>query len=248
MRQNILPGFLLLALLAAVTACGPQSGGGTPVPTELIGGTELTFQASCDASSHHCSSEQLARIPDVVVAFKQRMQNSLGIAQPAVRQQGADEIIVDLPPAANKQQALTVLGKLSKLEFIDTGANGLTVGQPVPAGSNYRVVFTGDQLDPNSIQAMVDQQSGQPTILFAFTTSYQSDFAHYTQQNIGNYLTILLDETVIVSAVIESQITGQAEIPSPDKTLAATQQTAALMRCAALPVPLTLVSQHTISG
>ncbi|HEY7357693.1 MAG TPA: hypothetical protein VH590_14545, partial [Ktedonobacterales bacterium] len=72
-------------------------------------------------------------------------------------------------------------------------------------------------------------------------------FASYTQQNIGNFLTMTLDNNVIESAVIEGQITGQGQITS-GYTLADAQANAALIRYGSLPVPLTIVSEKTITN
>lgn len=247
------PGFLvLLAALAMLAACGSAQ---TPTPTvdpALRGGTEFVLQAQCDISGRQCSSAQLALLPDVIIAMKLRLKERFGIFQPAVRQQGSDQIVVDVPSSTNAKAAQAALEVVARLLFIDTGSVGLTVGQQVPAGSNYPVVFTGIELNPGSIQAIMDQQTGQPVISFVFLFQYQSRFANYTQQNIGNYLTITLDDgsdnTVLVSVVIQSQITSRAEVPGPDMTLADVQDTAALMRYGALPLLMTIVSQHTISG
>ncbi len=239
-------GFLLLV----VTACGSAPTNNSTTTHQnisLTGGTEILLQASCALNRSQCTSNQLAQMGAVSSILEQRIQRGLGISQAVIHLEGKDQIVVDLPPLANKQQAISLLMQIGKLEFLNTGAQSLPVGQVVPTGQ-YPVVFTGAQLDPNSIDATTDQQSGQPVILFAFKSSSQSAFATYTQQNIGNYLTLALDGKIIESAVIQSAITGQGEISGGNMTLASAQETAVLMRYGALSVPLTVISEQTISG
>jgi uncharacterized membrane protein len=215
-------------------------------PPDLKGGVEITLQASCNVPTNHCIPQILALMPNVTTVLKNRIKDGLGVSQPVVHQQGRDRIIVDLPPQVRTQDAVQFLGRPGKLEIIDTGPIQLPIGTVVQP-RQYPVRFTGDQLDPNSIFAAIDHQSGRPIILFAFKSQYQAAFATYTRQNIGNFLTITLDGDVIESAVIQSEITDQGQIAGSNKTLADAQETAALLRYGALPVPLTIVSETTIT-
>lgn len=219
--------------------------GGITSP-DLKGGVEIVLQASCEIPTNHCAPQQLALLSDVSAILKNRLKDGLGVSQPVVHRQGSDRIVVDLPPQVRTQDALALIGPTGKLEFIDTGPTHLEVGTVVLPGQ-YPVRFTGGQLDPNSIAATLDPQSGRSVITFAFKSQYQSAFANYTRQNIGNYLTITLDGKVIESAVIQSAITGQGQIAGDNQTLADAQETAALLRHGSLPVPLTVVSETTIT-
>ncbi len=210
------------------------------------GGLEIVFQASCDIPSKHCTQNQLALLSGVSATLKGRIEDGLNVSQPVVHQQGSDQIVVDLPPQVTTQDALALLTPIGKLEIIDTGPIALSVGAIVQPGQ-YPVRFTGDQLDFNSIQAIINQQTGRPSITFQFKSQYQSTFANYTQQNIDNFLTITIDGKVIESAIIRSQITGQVEIAGGGYTLADVKETAALIRYGSLPVPLTIVSKATIT-
>ncbi|HLV98145.1 MAG TPA: hypothetical protein VKT82_05655 [Ktedonobacterales bacterium] len=214
--------------------------------TSLKGGLEIVFQASCDVPSKHCTPNQLRLLSTDSAALKGRIENGLGISQVVIQQQSSDQIVVDLPPQVRTQDALTLLMPTGKLEILDTGTTALQVGSMVTPGQ-YPVRFTGDQLDPTSVHALLEPQSGQPVIVFQFKSQEQAAFATYTQQNIGNYLTMTLDGKVIESAVIQSQITGQAEISGGQYyTLADAQETAALIRYS-VPLPLTIVSKQTIT-
>lgn len=250
---SLVAGVLLVALVGGLVAGlvlvrqHQGSATGTQPTPDLRGGVEIVLQATCSMNTHHCTAQQLELRSMAVRVLQKRIKNILGVPQPVVRLQGSDQIVVDLPRLSNEQNAVAVLTQTGKLEFIDTGPTALEVGTLVQPGQ-YPVRFTGDQLDPNSIDATVDPQSGLAVIIFEFVPSARADFAAYTRQNIGNYLTITMDGKVIESAIIRSEITGQGQISGGNMTLAAAKETANLLRYGALPLPLTLVGQTPISG
>jgi preprotein translocase subunit SecD len=261
MRRSTLLLLLFILLLAAGAAYvdAPNNGGihiggysndlQVRQGLDLEGGVQVLLQATCSLKGDsNCKNGELNNMGNALDNIQRRVNGGLGVSEPVIRQQGTNRISVELPGLKNEQEAIQLLGQTGKLEIIDTGANQLTVGQPVPSGSNYPVVFTGDQLDTNSINATLDPQSGQPEILFQFKGAAQSAFANYTQKNVGNFLTITLDGNVIESAVIQSQITGQGVISGGSMTLQSAQQTAALLRYGSLPVPLSIVSEEEIGA
>jgi preprotein translocase subunit SecD len=259
MRRSTWLLLLLILLLAAGAAYvdAPNNGGihlggynndlKVREGLDLQGGVQVLLQASCDVPTQHCTQEQLNAMPDVRDAIERRVNGGLGVSEPVIQLQGNDRISVELPGLKNEQEAVQLLGQTGKLEIIDTGPTQLTEGTIVQPGQ-YKVVFTGDQLDPNSINATIDQQTGKPVILFQFKGSAQSDFANYTQSHLQEFLTITLDNKVIESAVIQSQITGQGQISGGNMTLDQAQAIAALLRYGSLPVPLTLVSERLIGA
>jgi preprotein translocase subunit SecD len=261
MRRSTLLLLLLILLLAAGAAYvdAPNNGGihiggynndlTVREGLDLRGGVQVLLQASCDVPTRHCSQEDLNAMPDVRDAIERRVNGGLGVSEPVIQLQGtpADRISVELPGLKNEQEAVALLGQTGKLEIIDTGSQGLPVGTVVQPGQ-YPVRFTGDQLDPSSITATINPQNGQPMITFQFKGQAQTDFANYTQSHVQQYLTITLDNKVIESAVIQTQITGQGEISGGNMTLESAQATAALLRYGSLPVALTLVSERLIGA
>lgn len=213
----------------------------------LTGGVEVLLQPTCAAQTQSsCASDALAMLPKDSPILEQRLQDALGHTASAVKLDGSNRIVVDMPPLKQQQDTIGLLSQTGLLEILDTGTIALPVNQPVPPGATYPVVFTGAQLDPASIQTVQDPMSGQSEIIFQFKTSARSAFASYTQKNIGNYLTIALDGIVLESAVIQSQITDQGVIADGSLTLAQTQHIAVLLRSGSLPLPLTVVSVQTI--
>jgi hypothetical protein len=149
------------------------------------------------------------------------------------------------------QQALALVTATGQVNFIDTGSNLLSIGTDVTGmtcttscrAGQYKILFTGAQLDPGSISAKSDPQTNQPLVSFQFQGAAQDAFATYTANNIGNYLTITLDNKVIEAAVINSEITGSAEIAGGNMAPSEAQNLASLLKSRALAVPLRLISE-----
>src|SRR5262249_44207394 len=149
-----------------------------------------------------------------------RVSQGLGLNEAVVRQQGTDRISVELPGLKDDQQALKLLGTTGQMYIINTGSTPLNIGTDVTGQTcttacqpgQYKIVFNGAQPDPSSIAAQVDSQSGRPIVPFAFTGNARSAFATYTRNNVGNFLTVILDNQVIESATIQSEIDGNGQI------------------------------------
>jgi preprotein translocase subunit SecD len=268
MRRRTLFFLLFIILLAAATAYvdAPNNGGihlggyNNDLPVrlglDLQGGVQLLLQAQCSLHGDSgCKNGELHLMGDVRDNIERRVNGGLGVSEPVIRLEGSDRISVELPGLKNEQDAIALIGQTGLLQIIDTGAVSLPVGCNVKdptsqcySAAGYPVRFTGNDLDPNSINASVDPSTGQPIIVFQFKGDKQSAFASYTQSHIGQYLTITLDDKVIESAVIKSEITGQGQISGGNMTLDQAQATAALLRAGSLPVPLVTVSERLIDA
>lgn len=243
-------GIVLLGVLAGFIAIGSHSVLGLPSQLkeglDLQGGIQFILQAHCPAKNPNCDISSL--IDPTINNLNTRISGGLGVNDAVVTYQKDQTsnnyyISVELPGLKDDQQALALLGQTGNLEIINTGANYVPPGTQVQEGQ-YPVEFTGADLDPNSISVGYDQ-ANNPIILFEMQGAAKDKFANYTQQNIGQYLTITLDGKVIESATIREQITGQGEI-SGSLTLAQAQNISALLRYGALPLPLTTAGERQI--
>jgi preprotein translocase subunit SecD len=223
---------------------------------DLRGGVQITMQASCPSDNPHCSSSQIAsQMGAVIDNINRRIQEGLTVTDAVVRQEGDNRILIQLPDLRNENQALSLLGQTGQMNVIDTGTTAIPIGTDVSgqtctttcASGQYKIVFTGAQLDSNSISATIDSQSNQPVVQFEFAGSAKSAFSTYTENNVGNYLTITLDNKVIESATINSQITGIGEISGGNMTIANAQSLAALLKYGALPLPLKVIDDSQVA-
>ena len=208
---------------------------------DLKGGVQFVFEANCPKAQPKCDIPSV--MPQVVDNINRRIAQGLAVSEASVRASN-NRILIELPGFTNAAQASALLGQTGEMNIIDTGSTQVPEGTTVTPGQ-YPIRFTGAQLDGNQIAAGLDQ-SGQPIVSFAFKGKAKADFANYTAKNIGNFLTITLDNKVINSAVIRSEIDGPGQI-SGIGNITAAQNLAALLKYGALPLPLTPVSSQEIA-
>ena len=211
---------------------------------DLKGGVQFVFEASCPKTKPNCDIN--AVMPQVVDNINQRIAHGLAVSEATVRSSDK-RILVQLPGFTNATQASALLGKTGEMNIIDTSgaSNPVNVGDTVTPGQ-YPVRFTGAELDTNQIAAGLDSSTSKPIVTFAFTGKAKTDFATYTASHIGQPLTITLDNKVIESATIQSEIDGPGQITGIG-TIADAQNLASLLKYGALPLPLKVVSSQEIA-
>ena len=211
---------------------------------DLKGGVQFVFQASCPQAQPKCDIQGV--MPQVVDNINRRIAQGLAVSEASVRSSG-DRILVQLPGFTNAAQASALLGQTGEMNIVDTS----TASPPVQVGDTlkpgqYPVRFTGAQLDTNQISAGLNSSDGKPIVSFAFTGKAKTDFAQYTATHIGQPLTITLDNRVISSPQIQSEIDGPGQITGLGSITEA-QDLAALLKYGALPLPLNVVSSQEIA-
>ncbi|MEO7003421.1 MAG: protein translocase subunit SecD [Ktedonobacterales bacterium] len=215
---------------------------------DLTGGAQIVLQANCPTANPKCDIN--SAMPAVINAVQKRVSGGLGLNDSTVRAEGSNRILVQLPGVTDDRAAINLIGKTGQMNIIDTSGQILPIGSLVTPGQ-YKTVFTGAQLDPNSISATLDTSSGQggtgsPIVTFAFQGSAKQAFADYTRSHTGQPLTVTLDNKVIESATIQSEITGNGQITGIGSITDA-QALATQLKYGALPLPLTVASQQLLS-
>ncbi len=124
-----------------------------------------------------------------------------------------------------------------------TSTGGVTSTAPVTA-TIYRTVMTGKYLSSASVA--FQQTTNQPYIQFTLTPDGAKIFSDYTSKNVGKYLAITMDKTVISSPVIKSAITGGSGIIEGQFTLDQANSLVLQLKYGALPVPLKVVQSSAI--
>jgi preprotein translocase subunit SecD len=220
---------------------------------DLQGGVQITMQVYCPSGQPKC--DITSAMPAIIDNLNRRIAQGLAVNDAVVREEGGNRILIQLPDLQNETQALNLLGTTGEMNIINTGSSPLSIGTDVTgqtcttscASGRYKIEFTGAQLNPNSISAEIDPTSNQPAVTFQFQGSAQDAFSTYTQNNVGNYLTITLDNKVIESAVINSQITGTGQISGGNMTITAAQNLASLLKYGALPLPLKVIDDSQVA-
>jgi SecD/SecF fusion protein len=161
----ILVGLIALAL-AGVAALGVP---GSPVHKkvtlglDLQGGLEVVLKAvppkkqTCDAS---CM--------DRSISIMRSRIDKLGVAEPEIRKQGKNQIVIQLAGVHDAGKAAGIIGKTAQLQFYDleadvTGPSTDGAGHVVATNSLYKLL--------NAVKA--DTKKGTPTAFYLFNSKKQ---------------------------------------------------------------------------
>ena len=254
-------GVILIALAAFGVAFQPVRFSGVipivqpPRPhinlgLDLQGGSHIVLQAQPTPETPVSNAAM-----DGLLKIIRNRVDQLGVSEPAITRQGQNRILVELPGIQNPQRAIELIGKTALLEFVDTDDHSLpegagwqgtdTVVRPDKTTLKLpkKVILTGADL--KDAHETFDQ-FGRPQVAFTFQSSAAKKFEDYTTKNVGKFLTILLDNRVISSPIINSPIPGGSGVITGAFTLESARDLAVLLRAGALPLPVTVVENRTV--
>ena len=146
-RRNHL--ILVSIIMAAVVGVALLGVPGSPIHKktrlglDLQGGLEVVLQA-VPPKGQKITQQGL----DNAVTIMRNRVDKLGVAEPEIRKQGNDQIVIELPGVKNAAQAASLIGKTAQLEFFDLQADvtGPSVGTsgfvryPVAASSLFNML------------------------------------------------------------------------------------------------------------
>src|SRR5688572_3672753 len=105
-------GVLALALPPSPVYQGPKLG------LDLQGGLEIVLRA-VPPKEHELTDEDMDRSVEIMRA----RVDKLGVSEPEIRQQGKDQISIQLPGISDPTQAAALIGKTAQLWLFDLQAN-----------------------------------------------------------------------------------------------------------------------------
>lgn len=113
----------------------------------------------------------------------------------------------------------------------------------------YTTIATGAELDTNLVSLTVDQ-SGRPAVAFKLLGEAATQMATFTSQNVGRPMSIVLDNVVISSPIIQDRLPGEGIITFGGATDASVQAQSLLtqLKYGALPITLVEDSNRTIGA
>ncbi len=205
---------------------------------DLQGGLHVAFQAN--------PVEGQVVDEDAMEAVRQILENrvnALGVAEPQVQLEGSDRVIVELPGIEDPDEAIALFRQTGRLDVIGTEFQSLPVGSFVDVeDGTYELVISGpDLLDAD----LVYDEIGNGIVQFELNDAGAGKFGAYTGSHIGQFLSILVDGTVINSAVINDRIENRGVIEGFD-SLQEARNVVIQLRYGALPVPLEVIRNITV--
>ncbi len=142
-RGNLtLLAFVVAALVGVALLAFPQS----PLHREiklgldLQGGVELVLRA-IPPKSEEITDENM----DLAIEVIRNRVDALGVSEPEIRQQGADQISIQLPGVDDPEKASELIGKTAQLGLYDVNENTLDPtrdenGFPVPSANKFQLL------------------------------------------------------------------------------------------------------------
>lgn len=187
-----------------------------------------------------------------------------GTAEISIARQGDDRIAVQAPGVTDPEQLRSRIGQTALMTFhmvrevspeeVAGGRipPGTMVVQPYPGiGDRTDVVerrprFTGERLVRAS--PSTDPQTGQFVLTFGLDGEGTRLFCRITRQNTGQRFAILLDNQVLTAPTINEPICGGSGQISGNFTAESANELAVMLRAGALPAPLTVVEQRSVTA
>ncbi|WP_420416984.1 protein translocase subunit SecD [Pacificispira sp.] len=194
-----------------------------------------------------------------------RRVNALGLTEPTIQRQGQDRILIQVPGLSDTEQLKAILNAQAKLSFhladFERMPSAVQSGRPPPGyilvpsqqkaadGSPAQMYLvtkqsyvSGENLD----NAQATFQDGQPVVSFTFDASGGQRFGRVTQENVGGFLAIVLDDEVISAPQIRTAILGGSGVITGNFTLQGAQELSLLLRAGALPAKMDPVEERTV--
>ncbi len=195
--------------------------------------------------------------------------DKLGVSEPVIQAQPPDRIIVQLPGVNDPQKAVEQVGRTAQLQirllaqnvehrpdpndpnstlFFDDKGNQIKSSEVARDDRPYSTpIIKGDDLKPTTSAGFESAQ--KPAIFFELQSKAAQRFGQLTAQNIGRFMPIFLDERCISAPSINSAITGGSGMISGGfATIKEAQDLANLLNSGALPAPLDVVENRTVSA
>jgi preprotein translocase subunit SecD len=259
---------------------------------DLSGGMSVVIQGDLDAlgkkAGHTLSRAERADAMKRTIDILNGRIDTFGLSEPVIRQQGEDQIYLEIPGTADPERINSIVMGKGKLAFHIVNAevtqtlssylaknplgideNTMTCADPniVPAGfvirkeykkdsygldeftGNYIVLNEEPGLDGTHVQSAqvsTDSITGAPETTFALDKQGGDIFYKLTSANVNKPLAVVLDDRVKAHATITEPIHDQVRITGFGADEA--QNLATLLRTAALPVELSVVSQQSIGA
>jgi preprotein translocase subunit SecD len=259
---------------------------------DLSGGMSAVIQADLGSLSkkagHTLSQAERADAMKRSIDVLNSRLDQFGLSEPVIRQQGSDQIYVEIPGTPDPDRINSIIMGKGKLGFyiVDDDATtkltqyvaqnplgidetSLQVADPtiVPAGfmvrkfyqkdkygldeftGRYLVVNAEPGLDGTHVQGAAvstDSITGAPETTFTLDKEGGDLFYKLTSANVNKTMAVILDDHVKAGARIQEPIHDQVRMTGFGAEEA--QNLAVLLRTAALPVELSVVSQQAIGA
>jgi protein-export membrane protein SecD len=217
---------------------------------DLVGGSHLVYQIDLSNVSSTDQSSVISGLRDVI----EKRVNLFGVSEPDIytSQSGNQaQLFVDLAGISNVSDAINEIGQTPLLQFetvVQTAGSIGSTSTLLDTQSSTQYIptdLTGQYI--TGAQLTFEQTTNAPQVSISFNSQGAQLFQQITAANVGKPLAIFLDGQLIEAPTVEQAISGGQAVISGGFTVATAQQLVERFNAGALPAPITLVSQQTIS-
>jgi len=235
-------GIIVLVAIAAGIFVYPKYWGASLQPwrlgLDLVGGSHLVYQIDLSKVDPVNQDSVIAGLRDVI----EKRVNLFGVSEPQVytaKSGNQAQLIVDLAGIKNVSDAINQIGQTPLLDFREVEQNGST--------TNYVYTnLTGEYI--TGAQLSFDQTVGSPQVEITFNADGAGIFEKITAANVGKPLAIFLDNNLIEAPTVRQAISGGKAVISGNFTIDTAKTLVERFNAGALPAPVTLVNQQTVSA
>lgn len=243
MRKN--PILFLILIIAVAILAGffvyPKYLGAAWQPwrlgLDLVGGSHLVYQADLSQVKDSDRDSVINGLRDVV----ERRVNIFGVAEPQIftaKSGNNAQLIVELAGVKNVSDAISQIGETPILDFREVEQNGSSTTF-IPTNLTGRYV--------SSAQLTFDDTTRAPQVSISFNSDGADLFERMTERNIGKPIAIFLDNVLIEEPVVQQKISGGRAVITGRFTIDQASKLVERFNAGALPAPITLINQQTIS-
>lgn len=215
---------------------------------DLLGGTQLTFEADIETIPTADRSSAIEAVKNVI----DRRINFFGVTEPIIQTStvgNSHRVIVELPGIKDINQAIDLIGKTAQLEFRTREASpsaAIATSAASLFGFTIKTPLSGKDLTRSSVQ--FDQNTGQPIVSLGFNPGGAKKFEDITRANIGKQVAIVLDNQIISAPTVEEAISGGNAVIRGSFTPEEAKDLSIALNAGALPVPVHIIQQRNIGA
>jgi len=244
MKQS--PGLFLALVLVVTIAAGffiyPSGFGLSNQPwklgLDLVGGSHLIYNVDLSKVSAEDHASVLGGLRDVI----ERRVNLFGVSEPQVyiAESGAStNLVVELAGVKSVNEAINQIGLTPLLDFREVEQNGSST-------EFIQTNLSGQYI--SKAQLSFNSTTGAPEVSITFNDEGAKIFEQITEANIGKPLAIFLDNELIEMPTVQTKISGGSAVITGSFGVQEAKKMVERFNAGALPAPINLINQQTVSA
>lgn len=198
-----------------------------------------------------------------VMGIMEKRLNGMGTSEIVTYAKGINQVVIEIPGVKDPDRVKEIIGTTAEMQFrlvprsmmvsvpkdsteeFSASYNGRSLTQE-EAIALCSLELTGSALSPDS--KVTYDQNNKPAVGFSMRTPEdRQEFANLTGANINAQLAIVLDNKFVTAPTIQNRIDGNGIITG-NFTVQEAQDLALLLNAGALPVPVDMVENRTVSA